>query len=279
MNAVVDVPADRFESDVLARSHAVPVVVDFWAPWCGPCRTLGPILEQLATQAQGRWVLAKVNSDHAPHLAQRYGVQGIPAVFAFVDGEVVAQFTGVRPPDWIAQWVDGFVPDPAEATAREGDDHAAAGRADAARAAWHAALDVDATNARARIGLAEDARAHGDAEAAARWIDGLGAVPAPLKTRLGALRLQLAGSGDVDALRATVDASPADLDARWDLAHALAAQAAWTDAIDALLTIVRQDRSYRDDGARKALLGWFDLLGNDHPAVRDGRRRLGQLLF
>lgn len=284
MNAspILDVPADRFEADVLARSHEVPVVVDFWAPWCGPCRTLGPILEQLATQDGGRWLLAKVNSDHAQHLAQRYGVQGIPAVFAFVDGEVAGQFTGVRPPDWIRSWLEDFVPDPAEEQARDGDARAAEGDRPGAVAAWQAALDLDPGQPRARLGLAQDALSRGDADTAAQWVRVLGdgaSLPQPLKTRLGQLKLKLEGGGDVESLRAAVEADPEDLDDRWQLAHALAANEHWEGAIEHLLAIVARSRTFKDDGARKALLRFFDVLGDQHEATRKGRQRLGMLLF
>ena len=255
-------PALDFQTDVLDASRQRPVLVDFWAPWCGPCRALGPTLDALAAEAGGRWSLAKVNTDDAPELMHRYGVRGIPAVKLFVDGAVAAEFTGALPEPVLRKWLDEHLPSPGRDAFRRAKMAFAEGDREAARAQAEAALsDAEAAS------WAPDARALlarlvvlGDADRARQLVDGL-AVPAaePVRTVLAAL------DRDPDALPPGT--------ARESVHAALVAlQSGDPDAALAALTeAVTADRSYDDDGARRLAVALFHTLGEGHP-VSQARR-------
>jgi putative thioredoxin len=270
------VDREGFRQEVVEASRAAPVVVDFWAPWCQPCLVLGPTLERLAQEDGGRWTLVKVDVQAHPELAEPFGLTGIPAVFAFRDGEVVDRFAGALPAPQVRAWLDRLVPAPeAEATARA---EAAASRGDggAAVAGFEEALRLRPGFARAAIGLAELVPERAEAL--------LSELPAELPGDLGARRARIraaAASAGVDlaALRARVSAEPADLEARWVLAQAELARGDLDAACGELLDIVRRDRRFRDDGARKAMLTVFDLAGQDSPVTRTWRNRLSMELF
>ncbi len=274
----MDVTEATFEQEVIARSREIPVVVDFWADWCGPCRVLGPVLERLEAESGGRWVLAKVDVTANPGLANRYGVQGIPAVKAFRGGEVVAEFVGAMPEAAVRRWLGGFDPDEADDLVARGDAARADGRNDDAVAAYRAALEVRADHPDALLGLAELASDPGEAR------DLLGRLPPRLSPEQAARRARIAlgldgNGGDVASLRARVEAAPDDLDARWELAHALAAAERYDEALGHLLEIVRRDRSYRDDGARKAMLEIFDVVGPRSELADGWRSKLAMVLY
>jgi putative thioredoxin len=279
--AVIEVDEASFEAEVLARSRELPVVVDFWAPWCGPCRTLGPTLERLAQGSGGAWVLAKVNVDDNQRLAQRYRVQGIPAVKAFRDGQVVDEFTGALPEARVRAWVGRLAPSPedelvaAAAALEASDPHEAAAR-------YRVALGSDPTNADALFGLGRLLLAQGQPEGAAT----LREVPAgtPLYARAqAALALAdffaLAADAQPDELAARVARDGADLEARFLLAAAEARRNQPAAALAELLAIVQRNRAFRDDAARKAMLGLFALLGDTSPLVAEYRRKLANALF
>jgi putative thioredoxin len=271
---VVEVDERSFQEAVLERSRSVPVVVDFWAPWCGPCRVLGPTLERLAAEAKGAFVLAKINVDENQRLAQVFRVQGIPAVKAFKDGRVVDEFTGALPETQVRAWLKRFVPAPG------GDLLAAAAALEQsnpseAAARYRLALGSDPNNDAAMLALGRLLVKQGDAEGAAT----LHQVPAssPLYARAQAW-LTLADFF-AEANRVPRGHAPADgQEGYFRQAAALARQGDYAGAIDGLLDIVARDRQFRDDGARKTLLALFEALGDD-PLVSPSRRRLANLLF
>jgi putative thioredoxin len=280
---VIDVDERSFRAEVIERSRSVPVVVDFWAPWCGPCRVLGPILEKLATQAAGAWVLAKLNVDNNQRLAQMFGIQGIPAVKAFRGGQVVDEFTGALPEGQVRTWLARLAPPPANPTKQLVEQGAALEATNPAQAvaAYQKAIELEPENHEARFALGRLLIAAGDPAAA----DVLEQIPAgtpffPRAQSLLALGEFLAeAEGSPAALMDRVDENAGDLDARYALAAHQARGQRYADAVEQLLAIVMRNRAFRDDGARKTLLALFDTLGDEHPLAVDGRKRLANLLF
>jgi putative thioredoxin len=276
----IDVDERTFKDAVLERSRTAPVVVDFWAPWCGPCRVLGPILERLATEAQGAFVLAKINVDENPRLAQMFRVQGIPAVKAFRDGRVVDEFTGALPETQVRAWLKRLAPAPGDQLVAAAAALEASAPAEAA-ARYRVALGDDPDNAAALLGLGRVLVAQGEPEGVAtlRQIE----AGTPLYPQAQAW-LTLAdffaelGADGVAGLARQVEQNPQDLEARYRLAAGSARGRDYQGAVDQLLAIVERDRAFRDDGARKTLLALFDALGVD-PIVVQGRQRLANLLF
>jgi putative thioredoxin len=279
--AVIEVDERNFNEEVLGRSHEVPVVVDFWAPWCGPCRVLGPILERLAAEANGAFVLAKVNVDHNQRLAIAYQVQGIPAVKAFRDGQVVDEFTGALPESRVRAWLQRLTPAPADRLAAEAaalearDPQAAAER-------YRAALAADTTHAASLFGLGRLLAARSDPEG----IELLRKVPpgTPFYARAQAwLTLAelftAASEADPRALAERIAHDPNDLEACYRLAAVYTREQRYADALAQLLAIVERDRAFRDDGARRAMLALFEILGDQDPLVAEYRRKLANALF
>jgi putative thioredoxin len=276
---VRDVDEATFAQDVIERSRTVPVVVDFWAAWCGPCRILGPTLERLAAEGNGAFELVKVDVDRNPHLSHQYGIQGIPAVKAFRDGQVVAEFVGALPEAQVRQWLRRIVPSRADELARQGLTAEARGDTAAAERAYREALAQEARHTAAAVGLARILAERGDLAGAEALLRDHPADPAArrLATRL---RLRAAAQGvDLGALQARLEADPRDVAAHYQLGLALAADEAYTAALDHLLEAVRLDRRYADDAARKAMIDIFNLLGDDDPRTQEYRRRLSAVLF
>jgi len=278
---VLEVNADTFERDVLEASKEAPVIVDFWAPWCGPCRALGPILEKLATQYGGRFRLAKVNSDENQELSREFNVRSIPDVRAFRDGEQVGQFMGALPERQVRAFIDSVVPSPAELERLRAAELRLAGHLAAATAALRDALRLDPALHPARIDLAETLMEAGRHEEAATELDSVPEDP-DWDAHVAALRQAVAfarAGGSEGELSARVAANPADLESRLALAGALAARRAWRDALEQLLEIVRRDKSWRDGEARKQMIAIFNLAANDEDLVGEYRRKLASVLF
>ena len=275
---VIEVGDADFESAVLKRSETTPVVVDFWAPWCGPCRALGPLLERLAAEHQGAFILAKVNVDEAPAVSQAFGIQSIPAVKGFRDGMLVGEFVGAQPEPTVRKLLELVLPTAA--------DRLVAGAAtlapDAAEAALGEALELEPRHARALLELARIVAARGDTPGALQLLERV-SPPSPLvgeSERLAAeLRMRTDGGGDRAALRARIAADPNDLAARLDLGRTLAALGKHEDALAELLDVVRRDPHFADDGARKAMVDLFAVLGSDDPLTDRYRNELAKALF
>ena len=276
--AVIDSTDATFQKDVIERSYELPVIVDCWAPWCGPCRVLGPILEKLAYERDGQVQLVKVNTDENPQVAQALQVQGIPAVFAFAGGRVISQFVGAQPEERVREFFDSLIPSEADLKAAEGYRMLQQNQIPIARLHFQAALEEDPNHEMASVGLAALLAGIGETdqaqELANRWPEN-----PTSKGILASLALRQAVDGiEPDDIRARAAANPDDAEARYHHGCLLALEGQWQQALDTLLESVRLDRTACDEGARKRLLDIFAVLG-DQPIVSEYRRRLGSLLF
>ena len=280
---VVDVDEAGFEREVLQRSKTTPVLVDFWAPWCAPCRSLGPLLEKLAAEHAGAFVLAKVDVDANPRLAEAFAVRSIPAVKAIRRGEVVAAFEGALPEGRIRLFLEKLLPTAADALAAEGGRFADGGHANAAEERFHAALTEDPRHAGALLGLARLLADRGRPDEAqallARILPG---VPEHAEAERLAAVLRTRSSAeafDEASLRARLQAREDDLDARVDLGLGLAASGRHEEALETLLDAVRRDAAFRDEAARRAMVDLFAVLGAEHPLTQRYRGALARALF
>ena len=283
-----DATAETFAADVLDASREVPVVVDFWAPWCGPCKQLAPVIEKVVGEAAGRVRLVKVNIDENPQLAAQLGVQSIPAVFAFSNGRPVDGFMGALPESQVRHFIErlGGASSPgvddaleAAAAALEEGDHAAAGRI------YRQILAIDPRDVRAIAGLARCSIAAGDLSGAGKVL-AMAPEDRQNASEIAGARaaLELArGAGEALAalapLEASVAANPGDHRARIDYAVALNAAGRREAALDQLIESIRRDREWDDGAARRQLLTLFEAWGLSDPQTVAGRRRLSSILF
>ncbi len=275
----IDVGLADFPQHVLEESKRRPVVVDFWAPWCGPCKSLKPILEKLAAEYGGKFLLAKINSDENQELAARYGVRGIPSVKAFVGGEQVDEFSGALPESEVRTFLDRLIPSPAEDVRQQAAALRMTGDLPGALKLLAEASKLDPAHIGVRLDAAEIMLDLNEADEADRLI---GSVPEDADPRVAQLkaRLQFMGTAGEDeaALTARVAENENDLDARLKLANLLIAAGQYEAGMDQLVEIVRRDRSFGDDVGRKTLLSVFNLLGSGELVSRY-RRLLSSALY
>ncbi|MGV7031807.1 thioredoxin [Methylobacterium symbioticum] len=285
---VKDTTTAGFRQDVIAESMNRPVLVDFWAPWCGPCKQLTPVLEKVVTAAAGKVVLVKMNIDEHPSIAGQLGIQSIPAVIAFQRGQPVDGFMGALPEGEVKKFIDRIAgpggPSPVEAALEEASRLAGEGDLAGASELYAAVLEQEPDNVTALAGLAKIQLDAGELESARQVLamvpEAKANDPALVSVRASLdLAEQAASLGDLAGLQAQVEANPDDHQARFDLALGLAARGDRSAAVDHLIEIRRRDRDWNEDGARKQLLQFFEAWGVMDPDTIRGRRKLSTLLF
>jgi putative thioredoxin len=284
---IVDVTLQSFRKEVMEESFGRPVLVDFWAPWCGPCKQLTPRLEKIVKEARGKVRLAKMNVDEHPQIASKLGIQSVPAVVAFLQGQMADAFTGAQTESEINAFIQRLLgPGGADVEALLAESLALleAGQVAVAEAGFAQILQDDPEQPAALAGLARCALAQGDAEQArailAQIPEKHAGNPTVAAARAALALEEKAGAvGDMALLLSRVETTPHDHQARYDLAVALNAAGKREAAAQELLVIVKQDRNWSDDAARKLLLEFFESWGPIDPATRAARRQLSALLF
>lgn len=248
MSNYIEVTDQTFQTDVVAKSFETPVVVDFWAAWCGPCRALTPVLEKLAEEADGAWILAKVDVDANQQVAGSMGIQGIPAVKAFKDGQVAAEFTGALPEPHVRNWLSQLGPSAADRLIEEGSAAEARGDLESAAQRYREAVSQEPANGEA-------------------------------KSALGRVELQLRAGGNEDELRQRLRSDPNDIDAAVALSDVLAARGDYKEALDLLVAGVRVTTGDERERLRSHLVSLLDTLSPDDPRAQVARRQLSLALF
>ncbi len=278
---VFDVSQADFQAQVLDRSHEVPVVVDFWAAWCGPCQQLMPVLTEIVESYGGEVVLAKVDTDQEQALAGQYGVRSLPTVKIFKNGEAVDEFMGLQPESRIRALIDRHIFRESDKLRGQAREAAEAGDNTRARELLTQANRLDPENRGVLVDIARLDIEEGNLDQARQIADSLpsdfeGAAELAAQVDMAATAAE---AGDPDELRGRIEADPADLDARQKLAAVLISTQDYQGALEQYLAILARDRGFDDDAGRRGLLSVFEMLGSDHPLVKEYRRKMFAHLY
>lgn len=270
---IIDVSEADFEQKVLIFSQQLPVIVDFWAEWCNPCKTLGPLLERLTIEAQGSIRLAKLNVDENQNLTIRYGVHSIPAIKAFRDGKIVSEFVGIQPESRIREFIHSIIPDPSDLIIEKGNSMLEKSQWKSAEAAFKDVLKTSPSNSRALLGLAKSYIFQN------KFIDALAilnAFPASKEYNMALNLLLLTNTTTQEK-----DRIPSDnpLDAAYNRAIQLFIKGNYPAAMDGLIDIIRENKNFHNGEPRLVLLAIFDLFGENHPLTQQYRQELTTILF
>jgi len=272
---VFDATDQDFTHSVIERSHEVPVLVDFWAPWCAPCKTLGPLLEKIVDEGQGRFLLAKVNVDENQQLAQALQIRSIPAVKLIMDGKLKDEFMGAYPEPMVREFLDANLPTPQDLEAQEGVGLLKAGDTGTARKKFEETLATDPKNAKALVGLGLIKIEEGDLEGTKKLIEQV-VEQDDIRHELAALQAKVyltehASGGN--------GAGSNELEGKFAQACRDAIQGRYEPSLEVFLEIVKRDRKFKEDGGRKGMVAVFAMLPPDSSLIKDYRGKLSLLLF
>lgn len=278
-----DISEQNFLAEVIEKSKTVPVVVDFWAPWCGPCQTLKPILEKLAEEYEGKFFLAKINADENQTLSAQFGVRGIPSVKAVYNGKIVNEFSGALPEPAVREFLEQIIPNESETKRQEAMAIYDNGDIQTALALLNKAIALDENNFNAKVNLATLLFENDEPQAAKDVIEKLPAnvqLEESVRELLTKIELSERTSElpDKQTLLQQIQQDDSNLQARLDLANHYIGEQAYDEAFELLFDVLKKDRHFDDDAARKTMLSVFTLLGPQDPRVRSARKTLASLL-
>ncbi len=280
---IIEVDENSFATEVLEKSKSVPVVVDFWANWCAPCRALGPILERLADEFKGAFILAKMDVDYNQQLAMEYQVQSIPAVKAFVNGKQVNEFIGALPEQQVRQFIQQLLPSTADIYVKKAFEWESSNQVLRAEADYRAALETQKDHYVAMVGLGRILLKQGKFE---EGLEILQQIPEGRRERGAADALMATAQFQQEAigqqeteLRAKITNDPTDVPSHYTLACLLATESRFIEALDEFLEVIRRNRHYQNDAPRKSMLALFTIMGEQEEVTHTYRRKLANLLF